>query len=167
MVFLVTSYSSVSPSAPPSLHNSLYFNASFHILGSRLFIGMKSPRTRRGCNTARAFVAGCFAGSGAFPREGIARAATGLCPQEAAALKGWQRFFRDGNASAFWVGALMGPNLCKIGVRPRVLLCSDPSGSSPASGAPKTPVPGIAVPAVPAGLRGWALRGFPELFSSL
>lgn len=66
VVFLVTSYSSVSPSAPPSLHNSLYFNASFHILGSRLFIGMKSPRTRRGCNTARAFVAGCFAGSGAF-----------------------------------------------------------------------------------------------------
>lgn len=122
VVFLVTSYFSVSPSAPHSLHNSLYFNASFHILGSRLFIGMNTPQTRQHCNTARAFVSGCFAGRGTFPREGIARAAGGLCPEEAAALKGWQRIFKGANASALWVGALMDPNLCKIGVRPCVLL---------------------------------------------
>lgn len=122
MVFLVTSYSSVSPSAPQSLHNSLYFNASFHILGSRLFTGMKSPQTMQGCNTARAFVPGCFAGSGTFPREGTARVAGGLCPKVAAALKGLQRFFKGGTTSGFWVGALMDPNLCKIGVRPCVPL---------------------------------------------
>lgn len=47
VVFLVTSYSSVSPSAPHSLHNSLPFNASYHILG------MKSPHTRQGCNIGK------------------------------------------------------------------------------------------------------------------
>lgn len=58
MVFLVTSYSSVSPSAPPSLHNSVYFNAWFHISGSHLFMAAKPPQTGQGCDTAGALALG-------------------------------------------------------------------------------------------------------------
>lgn len=58
MVFLVTSYSSVSPSAPPSLHNSVYFNAWFHISGSHLLMAAKPPQTRQGCDTAGAVALG-------------------------------------------------------------------------------------------------------------
>lgn len=69
MVFLVTSYSSVSPSAPPSLHNSVYFNAWFHISGSHLFIAVKPPQTRQGCDTAGAVALGSVVRSGAFLRQ--------------------------------------------------------------------------------------------------
>lgn len=96
MVFLVTSYSSVSPSAPPSLHNSLHFDASSHILG------MKSPQTRQGCNTARGFVSGCFASCGTFPQETIAWVASGLCPEEAVAPRAWKRIFKGVNGHK-WV----------------------------------------------------------------
>lgn len=58
VVFLVTSYSSVSPSAPPSLHNSVYFNAWFHISGSHLFMAAKPPQTGQGCDTAGAVALG-------------------------------------------------------------------------------------------------------------
>jgi len=158
VVFLVTSYSSISSSAPPSLHNSLYFNASFRILGSYLFIAVKSPQTRQGCNTARAFVSGRLAGGGTFSREGIARAAGGLCPEQAAALKGWRRIFQGANPAGFWVGALIAPRCVEnwsetLGASDPP--CSDLSGSSQARAAPKTPVPGQRCPA---GLRGWALR---------
>lgn len=81
MFFLVTSYSSVSPSAPPSLHNALPFNASSHILG------MKSPQTKQGCNTAKDFLSGCFASCGTFPQKGIAWVASDFCPEEAVAPK--------------------------------------------------------------------------------
>lgn len=134
VVFLVTSYSSISPSTPPSLHNSLYFNASFHILGSRLFIGMKSPQTRQACNTARAFMSGCSSCSGIFPWEGIAQEAGGLCPKEAAALKGWQRIFSGGNSPGFCAGALQnwGETLCASDPP-----CNDRGGFSPAGPYPK------------------------------
>lgn len=82
VVFLVTSYSSVSPSAPPSLHNSLPFNASSHILG------MMSPQTRQGCNTEKDFVS-----CGTSSQESIACVANVLYPGEAVAPKGCKRSF--------------------------------------------------------------------------
>lgn len=59
------------PPAPPSLHNSVYFNAWFHISGSHLLMAAKPPQTRQGCDTAGAVAlgGGGFACSGSFLRE--------------------------------------------------------------------------------------------------
>lgn len=123
VVFLVTSYSSVSPSVPHALHNSLPFNASSHIWG------MKSPQTRQGCNTKRDFVSGCFSSCGTFPQEIIACVANDLCPEKAVPPKDWKRSFKGvhwykwvQSISGLWIGTLMDPKLCKIGMRRCVLV---------------------------------------------